>query len=139
MQLANQAQRLVVSDVAWTTCSARRRSPRRARRRVRCGRARFELRAEPEFGSRVLGPGLERVNGAATSDETTPEGCTERDPQVQALPGGTAPSTDVENIVTAGNDLGFAVIVEDTGDNQEVQVKVTRTIDQQPAPLSPPR
>ena len=51
------------------------------------------------------------------------------------MPSEVVLSTDVENIVTAGTDLAFAVTVEDTGDNQEVQIKVTLTIDQQPSPI----
>jgi CARDB len=53
----------------------------------------------------------------------------------KALPGGQELASDTENTVTAGADLGFAVTVEDTGDSQEVQVKVTLTIQQSPSPI----
>ena len=53
----------------------------------------------------------------------------------KALPGNQELSQDTENTVTATTDLGFAVTVEDTGDSQEVQVKVTLTIQQSPSPI----
>jgi hypothetical protein len=91
----------------------------------------------PEFGSPAYWePVFERVNGAATNGGTTTGGLHGTGiSETQALPSGTVLSTDVENIVTAGTDLGFSVIVENTGDHQEVQVKVTLTIDQQPEPI----
>ncbi len=52
-----------------------------------------------------------------------------------ALPSKQTLSTTTENTVTATTDLGFAVTVEDTGDSQEVQVKVTLTI-QQRSPIT---
>ena len=51
--------------------------------------------------------------------------------ETKALPSEVVLQTDTDNIVTAGTDLAFAVTIEDTGDNQEVQIKVTLTIDQQ--------
>jgi hypothetical protein len=55
--------------------------------------------------------------------------------EVRALPGNQVLSEDSENTVTATTDLGFSVQVEDTGDSQEVQVKVTLTIQQSPTPI----
>ena len=138
LQLANQAQRLVVSDVVWDDLF-RARSLAQMRSDGVSGVAVPDSNfvQNPEFGSPAYWePVFERVNGAATSDGTSTGGLHGTGiSEVQALPSGTVLSTDVENIVTAGTDLGFAVIVEDTGDNQEVQVKVTLTIDQQPAPI----
>ena len=54
---------------------------------------------------------------------------------VKALPGNQELSATTENTVTATTDLGFAVTIEDTGDSQEVQVKVTLTIQQSPSPI----
>jgi hypothetical protein len=80
---------------------------------------------------------LQRLQGAATSGTTggglhgtglVPDG-------VKALPSNQVLSTDTENTVTATTDLGFSVAVEDTGDSQEVQVKVTLTIEQSPTPI----
>ena len=53
----------------------------------------------------------------------------------KALPSGQELSTTAETTVTAGPDLGFVVVVQDTGDSQEVQVEVTLTIQQQPNPI----
>ena len=47
------------------------------------------------------------------------------------MPANQELSESTENTVTATSDLGFAVTVEDTGDSQEVQIKVTLTIQQQ--------
>ena len=78
---------------------------------------------------------LQRLQGAATSGGGSgglhgtglvPDG-------VKAQPGNQVLSTDTENTVTASTDLGFSVAVEDTGDSQEVQVKVTLTILQTPS------
>ena len=80
---------------------------------------------------------LQRLQGAATSGGASgglhgtglvPDG-------VKAQPGNQVLSTDTENTVTATTDLGFSVAVEDTGDSQEVQVKVTLTIQQSPTPI----
>jgi len=80
---------------------------------------------------------LQRLQGAATSGGASgglhgtglvPDG-------VKAQPGNQVLSTDTENTVTATTDLGFSVAVEDTGDSQEVQVKVTLTIQQSPSPI----
>jgi hypothetical protein len=55
--------------------------------------------------------------------------------RAHALPSNQVLSTDTQNTVTATTDLGFSVAVEDTGDSQEVQVKVTLTIQQSPSPI----
>jgi hypothetical protein len=53
----------------------------------------------------------------------------------KALPSNQELSPTQETTVTATTDLGFAVTIEDTGDSQEVQVKVTLTIQQSPSPI----
>jgi CARDB len=53
----------------------------------------------------------------------------------KAEPGNHLLSPNTENTVTASTDLGFAVTIQDTGDFQEVQVKVTLTIAQSPTPI----
>ena len=54
---------------------------------------------------------------------------------VKALPANLELSQEQENTVTATTDLGFAVTIEDTGDSQEVQIKITLTIQQSPSPI----
>jgi hypothetical protein len=54
---------------------------------------------------------------------------------VKALPSGQLLSTDTETTILVTDDLAFEVGVEDTGDSQEVQVKVTLTIQKTPEPI----
>jgi CARDB len=54
---------------------------------------------------------------------------------VRALPAGEELSTDEENTVKVSERLAFEVSVENSGDNQETQVKVTLTIQQSPEPI----
>jgi hypothetical protein len=54
---------------------------------------------------------------------------------VQALPGEKELSRTDENTVQASDRLAFEVIVENSGDNQETQIKVTLTIQQSPEPI----
>jgi hypothetical protein len=135
--LSNQAQRLVTSDVIWQDLF---RSASQAQMRadsvsgVAVPESNFVQ--NPEFGSPgYWEPVFERVNGAATDGTSTGGLRGTGIVETRALPSGTVLATDVENIVTAGTDLAFAVVIEDTGDSQEVQVKVTLTIQQQPSPI----
>ena len=52
---------------------------------------------------------------------------------MQAEPGGQTLSQTDQNTVTAGTDLGFKVTIQDSGDSQEVGIKITLTIQQTPA------
>ncbi len=54
---------------------------------------------------------------------------------VRVLPSGKDLSTDSDNKITVTNDLAFEVTVENSGDNQETQIKVTLTIQQSPTPI----
>jgi len=54
---------------------------------------------------------------------------------VRVLPSGKELSTDSDNKITVTNDLAFEVTVENSGDNQETQIKVTLTIQQSPTPI----
>ena len=138
LQLAAQANRLVTSDVIWadlfrTASLAQMRADGVSGVPV----PESDFVQNPEFGSPgYWEPVHERVNGAATDGGTTTGGLHGTGiVETKALPSEIVLSTDVENIVTAGTDLAFAVTVEDTGDHQEVQIKVTLTIEQQPSPI----
>jgi hypothetical protein len=78
---------------------------------------------------------LQRLQGAATTGGTSGGLHGTGINKTVALPGNQELSQTTENTVTATTDLGFAVTVEDTGDSQEVQVKVTLTIQQSPSPI----
>jgi hypothetical protein len=54
---------------------------------------------------------------------------------VKALPGGQALSTSSETTVVASTSLAFDVAVQNTGDNLERQIKVTLTIQKTGAPI----
>jgi len=54
---------------------------------------------------------------------------------VQVLPGKQNLSATEENTVTASDRLGFKVLVKNSGDNQETQVKVTMTLQLAPEPI----
>jgi hypothetical protein len=79
-------------------------------------------------------PVLQRISGAATGGTTSGLHGTGI-VSTKALPSGQVLSTSAENTVTASTNLGFAVTVEDTGDSQEVHIKVTLTIHQSPTPI----
>ena len=52
------------------------------------------------------------------------------------LPANEELSTTTENTIVASTDLAFRVDVENTGDNQEVDIEVTLTIQQTPTPVT---
>jgi hypothetical protein len=92
--------------------------------------------ASPDYASsRYWEAILQRLQGAATSGGTSGGLHGTGIVKTVALPGNQELSENTENTVTATTDLGFAVTVEDTGDSQEVQVKVTLTIQQSPSPI----
>ena len=138
LQLAAQANRLVASDVIWAD-QFRAASLAQMRSDGVSGVPvpESDFVQNPEFGSPgYWEPVFDRVNGAATDGGTTTGGLHGTGiVETKALPSEVVLQTDTDNIVTAGTDLAFAVTIEDTGDNQEVQIKVTLTIDQQPSPI----
>jgi hypothetical protein len=71
---------------------------------------------------------LQRLRGASTSGGTPTgiHGTNITETKVQ--PGGQVLSVANENTVTAGVDLAFVVTISDSGDSQEVGIKVTLTI-----------
>jgi hypothetical protein len=72
-----------------------------------------------------------RLSGAATGG--TPAGLHGTGlVAVKALPDDATLSTSNDNTITASQDLAFSVTVQDTGDNQEVQIPVTLTIENSP-------
>lgn len=138
LQLATQANRLVTSDVVWSDLFRNASlSQMRADGVSGVPVPESDFVQNPEFGSPgYWEPIFERVNGAATDGGTSTGGLHGTGiVETKALPSGVVLSTDTDNIVTAGTDLAFAVTIEDTGDNQEVQIKVTLTIEQQPSPI----
>jgi hypothetical protein len=135
--LAGQAERLVSGDVVWDDLF---KDPaiEELRRQGVTGVAVPDSTfiPNPDYAStRFWEAILERLQGASTSSGTSGGLHGTGLISVKAEPGNQDLSTSTENTVTATTDLGFAVTVEDTGDSQEVQVKVTLTIQQTPTPI----
>jgi CARDB protein len=76
----------------------------------------------------------QRIQGASTGG--TPTGLHGSGiAYVKALPSGQLLSTTTETTIKVTDELKFEVGVEDTGESQEVRVKVTLTIPKQPDPI----
>lgn len=134
------AQRLVASDVVWSDLF---QAPAQGNGGVlqREGITGVAVPgsvfvASPDYASsRYWEAILQRLQGAATSGSTGGGLHGTGIVKTAALPANQELSQTTENTVTATTDLGFAVTVEDTGDSQEVQIKVTLTIQQSPSPI----
>ena len=135
--LASQAERLVASDVIWDDLFMKP--------------AAAELRAQDVTGVEVPASTFvqtadlastesmvriwERINGAEQGG--TDAGGPLHGTGIQSVtvqPGGQQLSPGTETAIVASTDLAFVVAVENTGDNQEVSIPVTLTI-QQPTPV----
>jgi hypothetical protein len=135
--LAAQAQRLLASDVVWEdlfyapTVSELQSEDVKG---VDVPHSRF-LQNTDLATQRGMTSVWQRIQGAATGGE--PSGLHGNGiVSVTATPSGTVLRTDTDNTVTATADLGFDVVVENSGDSQEVQVVVRLTIQQSPSPIT---
>ncbi len=131
-QLALYGQRLVSSDTVWLDLF---RIPAIAELKdqgitgVAVPASKFV--DDPSFGTPgYWKPVFERVNGSVPKPGTTGGFRGTMLVSTKALPSGTVLSTSQETTVKAGTNLGFEVTVEDSGDSQEVGIKVTLTIEQ---------
>ena len=135
--LAGQADRLVAGDVVWDDLF-KDPSIDELRRQGVTGVAVPDSNfvPNPDYASTTFWQAiLQRLQGAATTGTTTGGLHGTGLVSTKAEPGNQELSQNTENTVTATTDLGFAVTVEDTGGSQEVQVKVTLTIQQSPTPI----
>ncbi|MGI9111415.1 MAG: CARDB domain-containing protein [Gaiellaceae bacterium] len=137
--LAGEAQRLVASDVVWEDLFIRT--------------AVAELREQGFTGievpdsnfvqtpdlasSRSMVPIWQRINGTPAASGGTGAGLHGTNiVGVRVRPGGQQLSTSTENTVVASTDLAFEVAIRNGGDNQEVKIEVTLTIQQSPTPVT---
>ena len=136
--LASQAERLVASDVVWDD---RFKEPavsvlqQEEISGVEVPDSNFVQ--TPDLAStRSMVPIWERINGSAASGTGSTTGLHGTNIEsVKVVPGGQQLSASTENTVEASTDLAFAVAVADSGDNQEVKIEVTLTIQQSPTPI----
>ena len=145
-QLAVQARRLVAGDVVWQDFFRLRASGVLASENladVTVPQSVFVENAEL-YSARSLTQIWQRIHGASTGGTPTgvhgtgieytlvapAAGCT------QGCSGANGQlSADTEATVRASTDLGFVVGVTNTGENQEVQVKVTLTVPKGTSPI----
>jgi hypothetical protein len=135
-QLAVQMQRLLASDILWTDSF---RGPAEATlvnesvEGLEIPNSEF-VAADDLATPEALAAIWQRIQGAA--DGGTPTGLHGSSiASVKALPSGTVLSTTTETTLLVTDELAFEVGVENSGDSQEVQIKVTLTIPKTPDPI----
>jgi type II secretory pathway component PulJ len=135
-RLAEQAQRLLASDVIWEDLFLAPVTAELARQEitgVEVPDSMF-LTNEDLASARQMTSVFRRIRGAATGG--TPSGRHGNGLlSVKALPSGTVLEQDEENVVVATADLAFEVMLENSGDSQEVRVVVRLTVQQSPSPI----
>jgi hypothetical protein len=133
--LAQQAERLLASDVVWDDLflsPSRTEMQNRGVRGVAPPESHFV--SNPDLVTvRSMSGLLQRLQGVNPGGTVTGRHGTNL-VSVKATPKGPTLSTSVTlNQITASPDLGFDAVVHNGGDSQEVGVKVTLTIQREPA------
>jgi len=127
--LAAQADRLLASDVVWEdlfTVPSTLELKRQGVSGVSVPDSNFVANRDLTT-ERSMALLLTRLKGATTGG--TPTGIHGTNiVDVKVLPGGQVLSQTTENTITATTDLAFVVTIADSGDSQEVGIKVTLTI-----------
>jgi hypothetical protein len=135
--LAAQTQRLLASDVIWDDLF-REPSVEELRRRdvtdVQVPDSNF-LRNQDIATARLMADIFRRISGAARGG--TPTGRHGNGlVSTRVQPGGKVLDAEAdENVITATADLAFEVTIENSGEFQEVGVRVRLTIQQSPQPI----
>jgi hypothetical protein len=136
-QLALMASRLVASDVVWDDL-VKTPTIEELKRQGIGGVAvpDSSFISNPDFTSTAsLASVWRRIHGSTASGAAGGLHGTGI-VSVVAQPGNQTLSTSSENTVRATTELAFDVTVKDTGDNQEVKIPVTLTIQQSPTPIT---
>jgi hypothetical protein len=127
--LAAPAQRLLASDVMWDDLFLAPATTEMKRQNVTgvvVPESHF-VTNQDLITERSMSLVLQRLRGASTTG--TPTGIHGTNiVQTKVLPGGQVLSPNQENTVTATAGLKFVVTIADSGDSQEVGIKVTLTI-----------
>ena len=134
--LADQALLLVASDVNWDVYfrePALKELQRQGVTGVAAPPSEFVVNPDLATASSMSSV-VQRIRGAATGG--TPTGIHGNGiVSVKALPGGVVLSREENPPIPASTDLAFEVVVENSGEHQEVQVPVTLTIQKSPQPI----
>jgi hypothetical protein len=134
--LAEQVLLLIASDVNWDVYfrePALKELQRQGVTGVAVPESEFVVNRDLAT-TRSMTSVVQRIRGAATGG--TPTGVHGNGIlSVKALPAGTQLSTTENAPIPASTDLAFQVVVENSGDSQEVQVPVTLTIQKSPQPI----
>jgi hypothetical protein len=133
--LSAQADRLVASDVVWSDLFKVPAADEMARQGVKGVEPPDSTFVQNRglFNEASLTSTLQRLQGASTSGGKVTGLHGTNIVGTKWNPGGHTLSTTQENFVTATPDLSFAVTIKNSGDSQEVGVKVTLTVQQNPA------
>jgi hypothetical protein len=132
--LADQARRLVSSDIVWDDLfkdPARQVLADQDVRGVQVPDSNFVRQPDRIATASAMASIWQRVRGASTGGSR----CSPRGTglvSVRALPAGTDLSQDTLNTVEASENLRFAVTIENTGCSQEVRIPITLTIRKSP-------
>jgi len=127
--LANQADRLVASDVVWNDffrLPSQRVLKEEGVTGVVVPASNF-VQTTDLASSRSMTPIWQRIHGASTGGTPTGSHGTGLE-SVTVKPSGQVLSTSTETTIKASTDLAFDVAVKDTGEGQEVKINVTLTI-----------
>jgi hypothetical protein len=134
--LATQAERFIASDVVWDDLfkdPAVRQLQEDGVSGVRVPDSNYVTNRDL-LNEESMSNVLKRLRGASTGG--TPTGLHGTNiVSVRAMPGNQTLQQGADNTVTATTDLAFAVTIEDSGDSQEVQIKITLTIDKTGNPI----
>lgn len=139
--LASRAERLVAGDVIWDDLFMQPAVEMLQRQQVSGVEVPDSNFVQtPDLAStQSMVPIWERINGSAASGSGGTGGASglhgTNIESVKVVPGGQVLSQSTENTVEASTDLAFAVAVANSGDNQEVKIEVTLTIQQSPTPI----
>jgi hypothetical protein len=135
-RLAAQGQRLEASDVVWRDLFQGVATAAMAAEGVEgvTAPASVFVQNEDLYTSRSMSSIWQRVHGASTGG--TPSGSHGSSLEyTKVLPAGIQLSTSTETKITISTDLSFEVGVTNSGENQEVGVRVRLTIPAQPTPI----